>query len=270
MGCGCEGWWQTSTVPGPRGKLKVHHSTGAARMCPGARHAPWEHVTMSPCPHCMQSPLRNTVPAPWGSRHAWEGPTGTNPCPPARARGHGSACALRQSGNDRSRDGRTDGHAVLTLRTPRTPMLARGGGVLSISRPAEPSHPQNTPRHHRLPQDRARSSRRIPAPKFGGQWGGEGTAVGEDTHLRCIQGPSRIRAARPQPSIQPAGPRGGTLPYHQAKIPPTSLPLLLPSPEEGNSPPHRCPVYQELVPSTRENSRSISRPCFHSADTHYL
>lgn len=42
------------------------------------------------------------------------------------------------------------------------------------------------------------------------------------------------------------------------------------SPEVGNSPPQRCPVYQELVPSTRENSRSISRPCFHSADTHYL
>lgn len=29
------------------------------------------------------------------------------------------------------------------------------------------------------------------------------------THLRRIQGPSRIRAARPQPSIQPAGPGGG-------------------------------------------------------------
>lgn len=142
--------------------------------------------------------------------------------------------------------------------------------MLSISWPAEPSHPKNLPQHPRLPRDRDRTTRRIPAPKFGGQWGGEGTAVGEDTHLRRIQGPPCIRAAQPQPSIQPAGPRGGTLPYHQAKIPPTSLPLLLPSPEEGNSPPHRCPVYQELVPSTRENSRSISRPCFHSADTHYL
>lgn len=261
-----------STVPGPRGKLKVHHSTGAARMCPRAKQAPWEHVTMSPCPHCMHSPLRNKVPGTLGVQTCLGRSHGNKSLPSSTRMGprHRSACALRQSGNNRSRDGRTDGHAVGTRGTPRTPMPARGGGVPSISGPAEPSRPQNAPRHHRLPKDRARTTRRIPAPKFGGQWGGEGTAVGEDTHLRCIQGPSRIRAARPQPSIQPAGPRGGTLPYHQAKIPPTSLPLLLPSPEEGNSPPHRCPVYQELVPSTRENSRSISRPCFHSADTHYL
>lgn len=261
-----------STVPRPRGKLNAHHSTGAAGMCPRAKQTPWEHVTMSTL---HAEPPEEHGPRTLGVQTCLGRSHGNKSLPSSMHGAKASLSMCPEAEREQLQPGWTDGWTRGGDRgnpavTPRTPVPARGGGVLSISWPAEPSHPKNLPQHHRLPKDRGRTTRRISAPKFGGQWGGEGTAVGEDTHLRCIQGPSRIRAARPQPSIQPAGPRGGTLPYHQAKIPPTSLPLLLPSPEEGNSPPHRCPVYQELVPSTRENSRSISRPCFHSADTHYL
>lgn len=155
--------------------------------------------------------------------------------------------------------------------TPRTSVPARGGGVLSISWPAEPSHPTNLPQHHWLPKDHVRTTRHIPATKFGGRWGWGGDGSGGRTHI-CDA--FRGHPASGQPGHSPASsrlaPGGERCHITRQKSPPPSLPLLLPSPEEGNSPPHRCPVYQELVPSTRENSRSISRPCFHSADTHYL
>lgn len=86
---------------------------------------------------------------------------------------------------------------------PMHPCAGQRRGVLSISWPAEPSHPKSLSQHHRLPKAPDRSTRQIPAPKFGGQWGGEGTAVGEDNICDAFRG----HPASGQPGHSPASSR---------------------------------------------------------------
>lgn len=87
--------------------------------------------------------------------------------------------------------------------TPRSPVPARGGAVLSISWPAEPSHPKNLPRHHRLPKERERSARHIPAPSLAGSGEGRGQRWGR-THI-CDA--FRGHPASGQPGHSPASSR---------------------------------------------------------------
>lgn len=126
--------------------------------------------------------------------------------------------------------------------TPRTSMPAGGGGVLSISWPAEPSHPTNLPQHYRLPKDHVRTTRHIPAMKFGGRWGWGGDGSGGRTHI-CDA--FRGHPASGQPGHSPASsrlaPGGERCHITRQKSPPIPpAPVTEPGRRKQPSPPLPC------------------------------
>lgn len=189
----------------------------------------WHHV-----PSACKGPRGRGSPA---SGCAWGRSQGIEYLPSTqhtrRAEASLSVCSRGRAGTTPAQ---TDGHAAgeqeNQAATPRTPMSARGGGLQSISWPAEPSRSENRPWHHRLPKDRSWTTRHIPAPKVRRVAGlGRGQRGGGTTHIcDAFRGhPASGQPGHSPASSQPA-PEGGAWPYRQAKIPHRPRPSRSPPP----------------------------------------
>lgn len=230
-----------STEPGHRGKLNAHHSTGAARICPRAKQTPWKCVMHTEPPE-EQGPQHPGCPdmpgkVPWDQILALQQAHGAKAwlsmCPEAERE------QLQPGWTDGwTRGGERGNQAV----TPGSPVLARGGGVLSISWPAEPSHPTNLPPASPAPQGPPPDHTAHPSPEVwravgrGGDSGGGGHTSA--THSGAIPHPGSPATAQ-----HPAGrPQGGNAAISPGKNPPhiPPAPVTEPGRRKQPSPPLPC------------------------------
>lgn len=257
------------TAPSPCAKPKRSPAAQGASGCTEELRKPPGHT--SPRPRSTQRSPREGSPAPRASGCAGGRPHRTESLPSSTVLSQGIAQRASQ-GTAGTTPARTDrrtcgGEQDKQAVTPQK----RRGALPSISQPAEPSRPKPPPAS---PAPRGPDCVAHPSPEVRraarlGR-GRRGTHT-HTTHLRRIQGP---HPASGQPGRSPASSRpapGGSPALSPGKNPPR--PSRSPSPrarKKETALPTTALFTKSWFQSTRENSRSISRPCFHSADTHYL